>query len=384
MSALSARRKKLLGVAAAVLAAAVALLVWLTRGPDIETPEEGGYELPVTFAEGEIPPSPHDPRTRPDDPTFVPDGGPRRPQSLTEEEKERVTVETEEPFDLEELPPTIVDPGPGEYLRFYGGRSGALSPHARPSWANVTTQMRSRHPDPPSVVAWTPTIRVQSGQAVPFLALLRTPEGRHRAQRVTLTLWDEAEAGERQVAEMTYVPGDEESPHDYEALYTADADQWPEPGNGRPVELNWLIRAEGTYEGEPYARDAGGVLTIHSPAGMLRAETIEVAKTNEGFVLRAQAVIEEQGTYWAYAEAWGGHDGDRPIAFGRLRRENLEPGTHTFELLFGGAIVADRGIDGPYAIRNLRFMRVDTVPPQEQEPIDPAATTPPWTAASFH
>jgi len=360
------------------------MLVWLTRSPAVETPEEGGFELPTTFAEGEIPPAPHGPGPRTDEAASAPDGGPRRPQSLTEEEKERVTVETEEPFDTEALPPTIVDPGPGEYLRFYGGRSGAMSPHARPSWATVTTQMRSSHPEPPSLVVWTPTIRVQSGQAVPFLALLRTPEGRHRAEQVTITIWDEAGAGERQVATMSYVPGDAEAPHDYESLFTADASQWPDPGNGRPVELNWSVRAAGTYEGEPYVRDAGGVLTIHTPGGVLRPDTIEVAKTSEGFVLRVDAVIAQEGTYWAYAEAWGGENGDRPLAFGRIRRENLDPGTHTFELLFGGAIIADRGIDGPYAIRNLRFMRVDTVPPQEQEPIDPAATTPPWSAESFH
>ena len=34
-------------------------------------------------------------------------------------------------------------------------------------------------------------------------------------------------------------------------------------------------------------------------------------------VVTTSAVIERPGTYWAYAELWGGVDGNRPIAFAR-------------------------------------------------------------------
>ncbi len=370
-------------MAAVIALVAIAVLVvlwWSSAGPLVVDDED--YELPTTFTEGEIPPAPIIDGERDEERSLSPDGGPRRAPTHDEDER-AAALESGVPFDTETLPPTIVDPGPGEYLRFYGGRSGAMSPHARPSWANVTTQMRSLNPEAPRLVVWTPTIRIQSGQSVQVFALLRTPDGREDAERITLTVWDQGEQATPRVTSMTRVPGDDESPHDYTATFTANADDWPDPGNGRPVELNWRVRAEGMLDGAAYARDAGGVLSIHSPSGMLQADTIEVAKTSEGFVLRVDAVIEEQGSYWAYAEAWGGDEGDRPIAFGRIRRESLDPGTHTFELLFGGAIIADRGIDGPYAIRNLRFMRVDAVPPQEQEPIDPAATTPPWSASGF-
>ena len=45
-------------------------------------------------------------------------------------------------------------------------------------------------------------------------------------------------------------------------------------------------------------------------------------------------------------------------------------GRHVGELLFGGNIIRDRGLDGPYAIRNLRVRNIASYPFEEADPVE--------------
>ena len=51
-------------------------------------------------------------------------------------------------------------------------------------------------------------------------------------------------------------------------------------------------------------------------------------------------------------------------------------------LTFGGQIILNRGIDGPYTVRNVTLQQVDTVPPH-RVPSPPPLTTPPYLATEF-
>src|SRR4029079_17264225 len=69
------------------------------------------------------------------------------------------------------------DPGPGELILRYEGRSGRLSPNARPEDAEVTTKIASPGPSP-TLVVWVPSLRVQAGAEGPVHAALGRHAGR--------------------------------------------------------------------------------------------------------------------------------------------------------------------------------------------------------------
>ena len=90
-------------------------------------------------------------------------------------------------------------------------------------------------------------------------------------------------------------------------------------------------------------------------------------------MLDADVRVDRPGTYWAYAELWAGSPGARPIAFARRRFPHLEPGHHRISLLFGGAIIRNAQVDGPYVVRRLLLSQVDQHPPR---PLGPATALP--------
>jgi hypothetical protein len=130
------------------------------------------------------------------------------------------------------------------------------------------------------------------------------------------------------------------------------------------------VRARGQRDGQPFERWAGGLFFVHQPGAHLAAGSVHAAPRDGNLVLTADLKIERAGTYWAYAELWGGTGEPRPIAFARERLERLERGPHRVELLFGGQILREAGVDAPYTLRNLRLKQVDTHPAQEGEPLD--------------
>ena len=56
-------------------------------------------------------------------------------------------------------------------------------------------------------------------------------------------------------------------------------------------------------------------------------------------------MIAEAGRYAFYADLWA--EGDAPVCFAREPATELGVGRQVVELLFGGNIIPDRGLDGP-------------------------------------
>jgi hypothetical protein len=272
----------------------------------------------------------------------------------------------------------IASAGPGPHILRYGGRSGQLPPGAL---ARAESIVRSASIDKqPELLVWIPALRVSPAGTTVFARL--------QAQADDL----------RDLAVEIATSADQTAPTRFSQMkQTGGVLEWsarylPAPGPGRmgtgvhtppPLAIRYLVRASGRFAGVPFTRTAGGLFYLHRPGGRLQAARTEVTRREGDLVVTTSAVIERPGTYWAYAELWGGIDGNRPIAFARERLTDLRTGRHKVELRFGGLIVRDSGVDGPYLIRNLQFKQVDTHPPHEADPVAALPATPPWPATDF-
>jgi hypothetical protein len=86
------------------------------------------------------------------------------------------------------------------------------------------------------------------------------------------------------------------------------------------------------------------------------------------------------GSYEVRADLYSG---TRFVASSRLTQNVLEGGPESFVLLFAGAIIGDRGYDGPYSLRNVVVMDLNGSPVQAAFAAAPAFTTAAYAAASF-
>jgi hypothetical protein len=262
------------------------------------------------------------------------------------------------------------DPGPGDEILRYDGRSGRLSPNASPDGTEITTKVTSAGPAP-TLIIWVPSLRVQAGAEVVIRA----------------SIVDEASAPVPPASIVAAVaphgapPGPElpmqpvEAPdHQFELRLRAPA----EPGM-----FDYVVLARGQLEGERFERAAAGAFHVNAAGARIEAKDARVERRSGDLALTVPAYIDRPGTYWMYAELWGGEDGTRPIAFARQRFEGQAAGARPLTISFGGAIIRHSGIDGPYLVRNVRFQQVDSFPPQEQEPIASLAPTQAYRATDF-
>jgi len=271
--------------------------------------------------------------------------------------------------------PGADDPGPGTWIERYDGRSGRLSPSVRPEGADPTTRVESPG-DPPTLVVWVPTIRVQAGREVVLhAALLDETGGPVAPESIVATL---ARHGEPSSAGLPMAPAPSGALHHFELRWRAPEGD-PRTATPAPVGFDYAVQARGTWQGEAYVRTAAAGFLVHSPGGGIDPTTARTERRGGDLVLLFDARIDRPGAYWAWAELWGGADGSTPIAFARERFERLGAGVRPVAVLFGGAVIRDAGVDGPFVVRNLRWQQVDAFPPQEQDPI---ARLPPTDA--FH
>ncbi len=274
-------------------------------------------------------------------------------------------------------PPTSAGPGP--HLLRYQGRSGQLPPGslARAAAVVETTSVEKQ----PELRVWLPSLRVTPAGTTVF-ARLRAPGRPLHDLIVEIGTAAGLQAPTRFAPMKTLRDGAEP-----EFSFRFEAPRAVAGGSGvetpPPAAIRYLVRARGRLEGVPFARSAGGQFYLHQPGGHLEMEGTEVARKGGDLVVETTALIERPGSYWAYAELWGGSDGDRPIAFARERLVDLGAGHHPLTLRFGGLIVRDSGVDGPYVVRNLQFKQVDTHPPHEAEPQAALPVTPPWRSTDF-
>ena len=143
----------------------------------------------------------------------------------------------------------------------------------------------------------------------------------------------------------------------------------------------WCGRAA-SWRGR-FERTAGGNFYLHHPGGHRQAGAAEVLRHEGDLRVNTQAVIERPGTYFAYAELWGSASGDAPSP-SRAAPFRRGACTRQLRLLFGGKIIRESGVDGPYVVRNLRFQQVDTHPAHEAEPVAALPPTAAYRAQDFH
>lgn len=301
------------------------------------------------------------------------------PDTGTSSDRHAVLPEVDDP----QLPgpasdPGTYDPGPGEeFIERYQGRSGRLSPHTSIHNTRTSLPVASRMA-PPNVMAWTPSTIVSPGETIVIHAMVR---GRH-SEDVTpstleVTVVDGTDPSAGTAAAMT--PGD----GDYTYAYTVTPEAHPIVEGAAPPIATFVVRATGTYEGESYSRSAVGTFNVHRPGARLDTDRAQASQRGSDIVVTVPVLIERPGAYFGLAELWGGPDGAQPVAFGRDRGEYAEPGEQVFTFLFGGAVIRQSGVDGPYVVRNVRFMQVDTIPPHQQSPTEELLTTPGWQSSEF-
>ena len=274
-----------------------------------------------------------------------------------------------------------VDPGPGrDYMERYEGRSGALSPTLRPGQHDVTTRLRSPGREP-HLVAWVPTIRIQSGAPVVVSAQLVDDHDRPvSGAEVIIAI---GRQGHEPIITQTMPLAAPGLDHQYELTFPAPSERPTDGDANTPVAYDYRIQATGTLNGEPFSRVVTGGFGVHDPPGAIDPTTLVVERDGTDLVLRFAVVSTRAATFWGYSELWGGREGGTAIAFGSDRFVAMPPGRHDVTLRFGGAIIHDRGVNGPYIVRNVKWMQVDAIPPQETEPILELPPTPDWPAASF-
>jgi hypothetical protein len=148
----------------------------------------------------------------------------------------------------------------------------------------------------------------------------------------------------------------------------------------------WLDRYQGLCGrlAEDTTPDDPPTASMTSPATsppVFRAT--QISRVAGDLVLDTEVLVDRGGSYWAYAELWAGSDGSRPIAFARRRIPHLKPGLHSIRLLFGGAIIREASVDGPYLVRRLILNQVDGHPPREVGRAPHLQSDAAWRALDF-
>lgn len=239
----------------------------------------------------------------------------------------------------------------------------------------------------PKLTVWLPSTRILFGERTALFAELATETG---APLTPTTLKAVIRpAGQPEFAFQQNLEASTDGvPNRYSTPILLQPERYRSLRQGTasaPIAMEYAVEATGTYRGEPYERRAVGSFFIHRPSAELVASS---ARTNKhtaadgtDLVLSVDIRVAKRGSYWAGAELWVD---ERPVAQAQLRLGELEPGEYPVALLFGGQVLRDSQVDGPYTVRNLRLNQVDSVPPQESTPIAELEATPAWRATEFN
>jgi hypothetical protein len=285
------------------------------------------------------------------------------------------------------LPPAPAA-GPGPELLAYGGRSGRLPADRTVAPVEPRAETGSTEKRPELTVS-LPSLRATAAGTTLHARVDAGGRGLLGAVSAEVALASEPETTPSAFSAMP-ASGPAGGPAvEFAFVYRPDRavrdPAGPTPGRPPPpTAVRYLVRARGNLDGAAFERTAGGIFYVHHPGGHLQAGAAEVLRQEGDLRVKVEAVIERPGTYFAYAELWGGAGGDRPIAFARERLVGVERGTRQLLLLFGGKIVKESGVDGPYVVRNLRFQQVDTHPAHEAEPVAALPPTAAYRAQDFH
>ena len=274
--------------------------------------------------------------------------------------------------------------GPGPHIGRYGGHSGRLPATLSLAAAEPTTRIDSVESNP-TLQVWVPSVRVTARGTTIFARLIDDPAA-PAAVSPPLVAIAAADQEPSDFLPMQAAESGAAGPaHEFRKGFV------PPPAPAAPGSLlpprqfRYVVVVKGARGGEPFERRAGGLFFVHDPRAQLDPASAQVAPEAGDLVLRVDAQVERAGTYYVYAELWGGRgDGQQAIAFARDRLTGVPAGVRSIELRFGGRILAGAHVDGPYTVRNLRLQQVDTHPAHEADPIAALPATPAWPSARFH
>jgi len=267
-------------------------------------------------------------------------------------------------------PTSAGDPDPVGGLLRYDGLSGRLSPNARPGGTEPGTKVTSAARAPILVVRVS-TEKVPFGTNLVISAGVFNERGKTVAPASVVAVV--VENGALPAPEMPMQPA------------RGGQFELRMPVPAQPVTFGWAVRARGEIQGGLFDRVAAGAFRALAGGARIDATAARLEKRNGDLELTVPAEIHLPGTYWVYAELWGGAGGKRPIAFARRQFEGLGAGVRALSLAFGGAIIRHSRIDGPYLVRNLRIQRSDGCDSasEEEEPIRSLPPTGAYRADEF-
>jgi hypothetical protein len=152
-----------------------------------------------------------------------------------------------------------------------------------------------------------------------------------------------------------------------------------------PIPIEYRVQATGGAGDQAFEREAYGAFFIHEAGARLVAGSATVKQERAGhdvdLVLQVTVEVAKKGQYWAGAELWAD---EKPVAQSQLLLGLLQPGEYPVSLLFGGQVLRDSGLDGPYTVHNVRLRQVDSIPPQEADPIAELEETQAFQSTDFN
>ncbi len=304
----------------------------------------------------------------------------RRAQSLAErtaverrkQEYQRQPAEPQELSPEFKANPDLYEAGPGPHLARYGGRSGALSVHAQPDDAEVTTVLESEGPFP-KLAVWVPSFRVSSGAEVTIHARLVGEDGQGLvAESVSATIVEKQTGQSHQHTLVATAPGN------YNLVFKP-----PAPSSSIGLYEYAVFAVTRAADGAQQVRSAQGAFQVHSAVARVLSTEAAAERKGGNIELALPVQIESAGDYTFYAELWGGDDGAMSVAFGMDKGENLARGRYVAKITFGGLVIKDRAVNGPYVVRNVRVRQVSAFPFVEADPVPVLLKTPAWEAETF-
>jgi hypothetical protein len=282
--------------------------------------------------------------------------------------------------------PFATRPEDDRWRGYYKGLSGALPRDHRRQLPFSPHKYHSIESEP-QLVIWMDSERALAGQTTMIRAMLVDGVGRPVAPE-TADISVSKRGALKDGSASAMEPTDRETLSAFQYAFYADPASLPfASGAGGastapPVRYHFTVNMSGTFESRPFARQATGSFLVESPGGLPRAGSAQVQRRGDDLVVTVTASVDRPGRYWAGAELWGGSGGQSAIAYAARPLGQLEAGDQSIELTFGGALIAERGIDGPYTVANVRLNQVDTVPPH-RSPVLPDVPTPPYLATEF-
>ena len=322
-------------------------------------------------------------------PLVLPQSASVRPHSEPAVRTVKAELETAVPAAPESLPADSVHRGelldPARYLEKYEGKTVPLSPWLRPEPPFKRSPQSSEQGDP-QLSAWVNPAHVEVGERFDIEAQLTDASGKSVPASI------EVRVRPRTRRDLELQASAQPATREGHALYGAAfeaIESWrvlADTEADAPLPMEFMVSARSTSggSGSTFERSVSGLFFVHEPGAAFIADSARIEKQREArdrnLTLSVKAAVTRSGRYWAGAELWAG---ERPIALAQLRLGTLEPGTHSIVLLFGGQVIRDRAVDGPYTVRNVRLRRIDTTPPHEAPAIAVAGQTPPYRYTEF-